>query len=90
MGISAATGMLIAMRSNFNPFSASIGCRSVRSRHHRRSRFAVGMAVGGIIVGVTQLVSLQYDPNAVLMYALLVFFMVPMVLPSGLSSWRHR
>jgi branched-chain amino acid transport system permease protein len=95
MGISAAlaaaAGMLIAMRSTFNPFSGV---------DRLLISFEVviigglgslwGMVLGGIILGVTQLVSLQYDPNAGLMYAHIVFFIILMVLPSGLASWRHR
>lgn len=94
MGISAAlaaaAGMLIAMRSTFNPFSGV---------DRLLISFEVviigglgslwGMVLGGIILGVTQLVSLQYDPNAGLMYAHIVFFIILMVLPSGLSNWRR-
>ena len=94
MGISAAlaaaAGMLIAMRSTFNPFSGV---------DRLLISFEVvvigglgslwGMVLGEIILGVTQLVSLQYDPNAGLMYAHIVFFIILMVLPSGLSNWRR-
>jgi len=89
--LSAAAGMLIAMRSAFNPFSGV---------DRLLISFEVviigglgslwGMIVGGMVLGVAQLVSLQYDPNAGLMYAHIVFFLILMVMPSGISAWRRR
>lgn len=88
--LSAIAGMLIAMRSTFNPFTGA---------DRLLISFEVviigglgsiwGMMLGGIILAVAQLVSLQYDSNAGLLYAHLVFFVILMVFPSGLSSWKQ-
>jgi branched-chain amino acid transport system permease protein len=89
--LSAVAGMLIAVRSSFNPFAGA---------DRLLISFEVviigglgsiwGMMVGGIILGVAQLVSLQYDSNAGLLYAHLVFFLILMVFPSGISGWRQN
>ncbi len=89
--LSAVAGMLIAIRSSFNPFAGA---------DRLLISFEVviigglgsiwGMMVGGIILGVAQLVSLQYDSNAGLLYSHLVFFVILMVFPSGISGWRQN
>jgi branched-chain amino acid transport system permease protein len=47
-----------------------------------------GMFVGGIILGVTQLVGLNFNPNSGLLYTHIVFFLILMIAPKGLASWR--
>jgi branched-chain amino acid transport system permease protein len=45
-----------------------------------------GMFIGGIVLGVTQLVALKIDPSSGLMYGHIVFFIILILSPQGLSS----
>jgi len=44
------------------------------------------MFIGGIVLGVTQLVALKIDPSSGLMYGHIVFFIILILSPKGLSS----
>jgi branched-chain amino acid transport system permease protein len=45
-----------------------------------------GMFIGGIVLGVTQLLALKIDPSSGLMYGHIVFFIILILSPKGLSS----
>jgi branched-chain amino acid transport system permease protein len=44
--------------------------------------------IGGILLGMAQLVGLKWDANAGLLYAHLLFFVVLLVRPAGLVASR--
>jgi len=45
-----------------------------------------GMFVGGLILGVVQLLGLRFDPTAGVMYAHLAFFLMLVLMPKGLAG----
>lgn len=91
MGISLALGaiggVLLAVRSSFTPFSGI---------DRLLIAFEVvvlgglgsfwGAMLGGIALGMAQLVGLKFDPNAGLLYAHLLFFVMLLIRPAGLVS----
>jgi branched-chain amino acid transport system permease protein len=91
MGISLALGamggVLLAVRSSFTPFSGV---------DRLLIAFEVvvlgglgsfwGAMLGGIALGMAQLVGLKFDPNAGLLYAHLLFFVMLLIRPAGLVS----
>jgi branched-chain amino acid transport system permease protein len=91
LALSSVAGVFLAMRSSFNAFS---GVDQLLISFEVVIIGGVGslwgMLAGGFILGVTQLVGLRVNTNSGLLYAHLVFFLILMVLPSGLSSWRRR
>lgn len=95
MGVSVAfssiAGLLLAMRTTFSPFS---GAERLLLAFEVVIIGGLGsiwaMLIGGIVLGVTQLVGLKYNPNAGLLYAHLIFFAILMLMPKGISGWRRR
>lgn len=90
VALSSIAGVLLAMRTSFSPFAG--GDRLLIS-------FEVvivgglgsiwGALLGGFILGVAHLVGLKLDPDGGLLYAHLTFFLILMVMPSGLSARRR-
>ena len=90
VALSSIAGLMLAMRTAFTPFAG--GDRLLIS-------FEVvivgglgslwGALLGGSILGVAHLLGLRFDPGGGLLYAHLVFFLILMALPSGLSQWRR-
>ena len=89
LALGAVGGVLLAVRSSFTPFSGA---------DRLLISFEVvvlggigsfwGALVGGIALGVAQLVGLKFDPNAGLLYAHLLFFVGLLVRPNGLIAAR--
>ncbi|HWU63798.1 MAG TPA: branched-chain amino acid ABC transporter permease [Ensifer sp.] len=87
LALSAVAGVLLAMRGSFTPYSGA---------DRLLIAFEVvvigglgsfwGMFIGGIVLGVTQLLALKIDPSAGLMYGHIVFFIILILSPQGLSS----
>ncbi len=87
LALSAVAGVLLAMRGSFTPYSGA---------DRLLIAFEVvvigglgsfwGMFIGGIVLGVTQLVALKLDPAGGLMYGHIVFFIILILSPKGLSS----
>ncbi|MBX9457672.1 MAG: branched-chain amino acid ABC transporter permease [Rhizobium sp.] len=87
MALSAVAGVLLAMRGSFTPYAGA---------DRLLIAFEVvvigglgsfwGMFIGGIVLGVTQLVALKIDPSSGLMYGHIVFFIILILWPKGLSS----
>jgi len=90
VSVSSIAGMLLAMRTAFTPFSGV---------DRLLISFEVviigglgsiwGTLIGGLILGVAHLVGSKFDPGAGLLYAHLVFFLILIFLPQGLSQWRR-
>jgi branched-chain amino acid transport system permease protein len=89
LALGAIGGALLAARSSFTPFSGS---------ERLLIAFEVvvlggvgsfwGALLGGIALGIAQLVGLKLDPSAGLLYAHLLFFGMLLVRPGGLVSSR--
>ncbi|MFM2279719.1 MAG: hypothetical protein RLZZ444_1950 [Pseudomonadota bacterium] len=87
MSLSAVAGVLLAMRGSFTPYAGA---------DRLLIAFEVvvigglgsfwGMFIGGIVLGVTQLLALKIDPSSGLMYGHIVFFIILILSPKGLSS----
>ena len=87
LALGAVGGVLLAVRSSFTPFSGA---------ERLLIAFEVvvlgglgsfwGALVGGIALGVAQLVGLKFDSNAGLLYAHLLFFCMLLIRPAGLVS----
>ncbi|HBY29540.1 MAG TPA: branched-chain amino acid ABC transporter permease, partial [Bradyrhizobium sp.] len=87
--LGAIGGVLLAVRSSFTPFSGA---------ERLLIAFEVvvlgglgsfwGALLGGIALGMAQLIGLKIDPNAGLLYAHLLFFIMLLIRPSGLVSSR--
>ncbi len=90
VSVSAVAGMLLGMRTAFTPFSGV---------DRLLISFEVviigglgsiwGALVGGFLLGVTHLLGLKFDPDGGLLYAHLMFFLILIVMPSGISQWRR-
>jgi branched-chain amino acid transport system permease protein len=90
LSLSAAAGMMLAMRSTITPFTG--GDRLLIA-------FEVvivgglgsmwGALLGGLLLGVTHLVGLKLDPNSGLLYAHIMFFLILAFMPKGISGWRQ-
>jgi branched-chain amino acid transport system permease protein len=89
LALGAIGGALLAARSSFTPFSGAerlliafevVVLGSVGSFW--------GALLGGIALGMAQLVGLKLDPSAGLLYAHLLFFGMLLVRPGGLVSSR--
>jgi branched-chain amino acid transport system permease protein len=89
LALASVAGMLLAMRSSFTPYSGV---------ERLLIAFEVvvlgglgtfwGAMVGGIILGVAELVGLRFDPNAGPLYAHLLFLTGVLLRPSGLFGPR--
>lgn len=89
LALGAIGGVLLAVRSSFTPFSGA---------ERLLIAFEVvvlgglgsfwGALLGGIALGMAQLIGLKIDPNAGLLYAHLLFFCMLLIRPSGLVSSR--
>ena len=89
LALGAIGGVLLAVRSSFTPFSGA---------ERLLIAFEVvvlgglgsfwGALLGGIALGMAQLIGLKIDPNAGLLYAHLLFFIMLLIRPSGLVSSR--
>lgn len=87
LALSAVAGVLLAMRGSFTPYAGA---------DRLLIAFEVvvigglgsfwGMFIGGIVLGVTQLVALKIDPASGLMYGHIVFFIILILSPKGLPS----
>ncbi|MEN3346952.1 MAG: branched-chain amino acid transport system permease protein [Bradyrhizobium sp.] len=87
LALGAIGGVLLAVRSSFTPFSGA---------ERLLIAFEVivlgglgsfwGALLGGIALGMAQLIGLKIDPNAGLLYAHLLFFCMLLIRPSGLVS----
>ncbi len=90
LSMSAAAGMMLAMRSTITPFTG--GDRLLIA-------FEVvivgglgsmwGALIGGFVLGVTHLVGLRFDPNSGLLYAHIMFFIILTIMPRGISGWKQ-
>jgi len=89
LALGAVGGVLLAVRSSFTPFSGA---------ERLLIAFEVvvlggigsfwGALVGGIALGMAQLAGLKFDPNAGLLYAHLLFFIMLLIRPAGIVSNR--
>ena len=89
LALASVAGMLLAMRASFTPYSGV---------ERLLIAFEVvvlgglgtfwGAMVGGIILGVAELVGLRFDPNAGPLYAHLLFLTGVLLRPSGLFGPR--
>jgi branched-chain amino acid transport system permease protein len=89
LALGAIGGVLLAVRSSFTPFSGV-------------ERLLIGFEVvvlgglgsfwgallGGMVLGMAQLAGLKWDPNAGLLYAHLLFFVMLLIRPAGLVAHR--
>jgi branched-chain amino acid transport system permease protein len=90
LALGAVGGVLLAVRSSFTPFSGA---------DRLLIAFEVvvlggvgsfwGALLGGIALGMAQLVGLKLDANSGLLYAHLLFFLGLMLLPRGLVPARR-
>lgn len=87
LAFAALAGMLLALRTSFTPFSGA---------ERLLIAFEVvilgglgsfwGAFIGGLALGVAQLVGQRIDPNAGMLYAHLLFILVLILRPSGLAG----
>jgi branched-chain amino acid transport system permease protein len=89
LALGAIAGVLLAVRSSFTPFS---GVDRLLIAFEVVVLGGVGSfwgaLIGGIMLGMAQLVGLKWDPNAGLLYAHLLFFVVLLIRPAGLVASR--
>lgn len=91
MALSAVAGVLLAMRGSFTPYSGA---------DRLLIAFEVvvigglgsfwGMFLGGMLLGVTQLVALKLDPSSGLMWGHLMFLLILFVSPNGIAGLMRR
>lgn len=90
LAFAAVAGTLLAMRSTFTPFS---GVEKLLLAFEVVIIGGLGSLwgalLGGIALGVAQLAGLKTDPNAGLLYAHLLFFLVLMARPTGIAGTRR-
>ncbi|MDE1948233.1 MAG: branched-chain amino acid ABC transporter permease [Burkholderiales bacterium] len=89
LAFAAVAGLLLALRTSFTPFSGA---------ERLLVAFEVvilgglgsfwGALIGGMALGVAQLLGQKFDPNAGALYAHLLFFVVLMLRPSGLAGGK--
>jgi branched-chain amino acid transport system permease protein len=89
LGFAALSGLLLGLRGSFTPFSGA---------EQLLTAFEVviigglgslwGAFVGGLALGVAQLLGLKLDPNAGALYSHLLFLLILLLYPKGLSGGR--
>lgn len=87
LAFAAVAGMLLALRSSFNPYSGV---------ERLLVAFEVvilgglgsfwGAFAGGIMLGIAQLLGQKVDSNAAALYAHLLFFVILVIRPTGLAG----
>lgn len=91
LGLAALAGILLAVQQAFSPFS---GVERLLIAFEVVIIGGVGSIwgalVGGISLGIVQLLGLRWDPDGGLLYAHLFFFVVLMLKPEGLASWKRQ
>nr|WP_295887939.1 branched-chain amino acid ABC transporter permease [uncultured Devosia sp.] len=91
LALSAVAGVLLAMRGSFTPYSGAdrllIAFEVVVIGGLGSFK---GMFVGGLVLGVTQLVALKLDPSSGLMWGHLAFLAILIVSPKGLAGLIRR
>ena len=89
LALGAIGGVMLAVRSSFTPFS---GIERLLIAFEVVVLGGIGSfwgaLIGGIALGVAQLAGLKIDPNAGLLYAHILFFVILLVRPAGLVSNR--
>lgn len=89
VALSAIAGLFLAARASFTPFS---GVERLLIAFEVVVLGGIGSfwgpLIGGLALGVTQLVGLKWDPNAGLLYCHLLFFIMILIRPSGLVASR--
>jgi branched-chain amino acid transport system permease protein len=91
MALSAVAGAMLAMRGSFTPYAGA---------DRLLIAFEVvvigglgsfwGMFLGGMVLGITQLVALKLDPTSGLMYGHIAFFVILILAPQGLGGLFSR
>lgn len=87
LGLSAVAGVLLAMRGSFTPFSGVdrlLIAFEVVIIGGMGSFWA--MFVGGLLLGLVQIIGLKLDPVAGLMYGHILFILILVVSPTGLPG----
>jgi branched-chain amino acid transport system permease protein len=91
LALSAVAGVLLAMRGSFTPYSGAdrllIAFEVVVIGGLGSFK---GMFLGGLVLGVTQLVALKLDPSSGLMWGHLAFLAILIVSPKGLAGLIRR
>ena len=87
LALGAIGGVLLAVRSSFTPFSG-VERLLIAFEVVVLGGFGSfwGALLGGIALGMAQLIGLKFDPNAGLLYAHLLFFVMLLIRPAGLIS----
>lgn len=87
LALAAVAGMLLAMRTTFTPFSG-LSNLLVAFEVIVIGGFGSfwGALLGGILLGLAQLVGLYFDPDAGIFYVHLAFFAVVLFRPQGLMG----
>ncbi len=89
LALGAIGGVLLAVRSSFTPFS---GVERLLIAFEVVVLGGIGSfwgaLLGGIVLGMAQLIGLKWDPNAGLLYAHLLFFVMLLIRPAGLVASR--
>lgn len=87
LALGAIAGVLLAVRSSFTPFS---GIERLLIAFEVVVLGGIGSfwgaLLGGIMLGMAQLAGLKWDPNAGLLYAHLLFFVMLLIRPAGLVA----
>jgi branched-chain amino acid transport system permease protein len=87
LALSSVAGVLLAVRGSFTPYS---GVDRLLIAFETVIIGGLGsfwgMFAGGIVLGVAQLVGLKFDSNSGLMYGHLVFFIMLILMPTGIAG----
>lgn len=88
LALSSVAGLLLAMRSSISPFS---GIERLLIAFEVVIIGGVGSLwgtlIGGLVLGVAQLVGLKLNPNSGPLLAHGVFFLILLLAPQGLAGW---
>lgn len=87
LALAAVAGLLLAMRSTFTPFSG-LASLLVAFEVIVIGGFGSfwGALLGGMLLGLAQLIGLHFDPDAGIFYVHLTFFAVVLFRPQGLMG----